>query len=126
MGSASLGFLLFWIYGGGSISNASDEIPGVNEGRTHALTLVRTLLMSKANSIDFLDTSGWFSSFDQLLSHVYPQEEFPKDPREISDQFKMDHTDFPWLETRNLLLGTMWAPLEVISDEQSGSTLASW
>eukprot|EP00435_Cladocopium_sp_Y103_P042569 s797_g11.t2 len=51
--------------------NTDSSIPGVLEGRKHAMTLLQNFLMSRANSVDFLESSGWMKH-ETLLKHIYP------------------------------------------------------
>eukprot|EP00913_Durusdinium_trenchii_P009040 g8501.t1 len=51
--------------------NTDASIPGVLEGREHALRLLQNFLMSRANSVDFLESSGWMTH-ELVLQHIYP------------------------------------------------------
>ena len=55
---------------------SDDRVPGINEGRAYALHLLATLLMSFANEFDFLESSNWPMTYEDMLQHIYNPEPF--------------------------------------------------
>ena len=55
---------------------SDDRVPGINEGRAYALHLLATLLMGFANEFDFLESSNWPMTYEDMLQHIYNPEPF--------------------------------------------------
>ncbi|CAJ1376915.1 unnamed protein product [Effrenium voratum] len=65
--------------------NTDASIAGILEGRQHAMQLLQNFLMSRANSVDFLDSSGWLMTHELVLKHLYPPDGPPRRWATIAD-----------------------------------------
>eukprot|EP00928_Gymnodinium_smaydae_P031105 TRINITY_DN22944_c0_g6_i1.p1 TRINITY_DN22944_c0_g6~~TRINITY_DN22944_c0_g6_i1.p1 ORF type:complete len:707 (+),score=54.85 TRINITY_DN22944_c0_g6_i1:170-2290(+) len=84
------------------------EIPGVLEGRRHALTLLRVLLMSRSNAIDFLDSSNWPIRLEDVLKRLYPPYG-PAAPSELLQQESLDDTEISYSFRNVVRVAPKWA-----------------
>eukprot|EP00927_Polykrikos_kofoidii_P080586 TRINITY_DN77491_c0_g1_i1.p1 TRINITY_DN77491_c0_g1~~TRINITY_DN77491_c0_g1_i1.p1 ORF type:complete len:770 (-),score=101.44 TRINITY_DN77491_c0_g1_i1:4-2313(-) len=90
------------------------KVRGVEEGRTHVLTLLRTLMMSKSNTIDFWDSSGWSDDFDELLRLAWPLADPAISGATVGEVVgdrtaRIDDTWRPWDMLRDGLEATLWS-----------------
>ncbi|CAK9029330.1 unnamed protein product [Durusdinium trenchii] len=81
--------------------NTDASIPGVLEGREHALRLLQNFLMSRANSVDFLESSGWMTH-ELVLQHIYPDGAGRQWSRHILDDPDRPFVDLGFNESEHM------------------------